>query len=118
MHIVFINWVIGTLSKKGWVDTDMIYPMVFSIHENEIYAFLHWMRHHQCPYTKDNAARRIFKRYCDNEILENRLVSLIFEQFGSSRSKPEGSISIELTPSSTGTSYRLKCKCGDNFEPG
>lgn len=94
-----------------------IYPIVFSIKEREIEAFLEWMREHDCAYMRFNRTKEILKGYTNEEIIMNGLVSMAFEQYGNDGSKVEADISFILNPSVLGTKYKLQCKCGEEFEP-
>ncbi|MCX8129055.1 MAG: hypothetical protein N3I35_03025 [Clostridia bacterium] len=115
---MFIRWLIGALGKSNNVDMLKAYPMVFSIHEYEIRSFLDWMRNHECEYSENNQTRIILNSYTNDEIIENGLVSMVFEQYGNDGHKFESNISLILEPSTFGTNYKIKCKCCEEFRPG
>lgn len=114
---MFVRWSLEKTSTIRKFDAPKIYPMVFSIHEDEVNKFLDWMREHDCEYSSKNKTRDILKGYTNEEIIKNGLVSMVFEQYGNDGSKCEGFISIILMPSVLGTKYILRCKCGEEFEP-
>ena len=115
--IMFIKWFLGSACKASDVKPSRVYPMVFSIHQIEIEALLDWMRHHNCSYMKHSTAKEVIKGYTNKEIIENDLVSMALEQFGNDGSKKESDISIIVIPSVMGTRYKVRCKCGEEFEP-
>lgn len=114
---MFIKWFLGAINKSDESKTMKVYPMVFSIHQNEIEELLDWVRYHKCPYMKHSSAKEIIKGYTNKEIIENGLVSMALEQFGNDGSKRDSNISIIVIPSVIGTKYKIRCKCGEEFEP-
>lgn len=114
---MIINWLLGKNSSNVKSGEDKVYPMVFSICEDEVRSFLEWMRKHECMYMINSRTREIINGYTDEELISNRLVSMAFEQYGNDGSKKESDISIVLTPSVLGTKYKLVCRCGEEFEP-
>lgn len=114
---MFIKWFLGSTNKTNEVKPSRIYPMVFSIRQSEIEALLDWMRSHNCPYMEHSTAKEVIKGYTNKEIIENGLVSMALEQFGNDGSKKESDISIIVIPSVMGTKYKIRCKCGEEFEP-
>lgn len=114
---MFIKWFLGSTSKTNRVNSNKFYPMVFSICQAEIEALLDWMRSHNCPYMKHSTAKEVIKGYTNKEIIENGLVSMALEQFGNDGSKQESNISIIVIPSVMGTKYKIRCRCGEEFEP-
>jgi len=114
---MFINWLIGIIGKDKPIESSKVYPMVFSIHEGEIEEFLNWMRVHNCHYVKNCKTKDLLNQYSNEEIIKNGFVSMAFEQYGNDGTKSEGDISIILSPSVLGTNYKLRCRCGEEFEP-
>ncbi|NLC68607.1 MAG: hypothetical protein GX754_07470 [Clostridiaceae bacterium] len=114
---MFIKWFLGAINKSGESKNLKVYPMVFSIRQDEIEDLLDWIRYHKCSYMEHSSAKEIIKGYTNKEIIENGLVSMALEQFGNDGSKKESNISIILIPSVMGTRYKIRCKCGEEFEP-
>jgi len=115
---MFINWLIGEIGRKRQTKSDKMYPVVFSIREDEVNTILDWMKNHNCCYAQNNTAREILNGYTNNEIINNGFLSMAFEQYGNDGSKNESDISIVLIPSVMGTRYKVVCRCGEEFEPG
>jgi len=94
-----------------------VYPIVIKMDENDIIACLEWLRIHDCIYSRCNTARHILNGYTNNEIITNGLLSELLEQYGSNGSLTGTNISLVLSPSIYGTSYKIFCRCGCAFIP-
>ncbi|MGI6778530.1 MAG: hypothetical protein ACOX7R_11145 [Acetivibrionales bacterium] len=114
---MFINWIIGLLSKRKTTHESELYPMVFSIHQSEIDEFINWMRNHSCNYTKNSHVKKLLSEYTNQEIIANGLVSAVFEEYGDETHSKGNAFSITLFPTAFGTEYKLNCSCGEVFEP-
>ena len=114
---MIINWFLGQIGKNHDLDVSKIYPVAFSVHQDELFCMLDWMCDHTCPYTVKKNAKRLLAAYSNEQIIESRLVSTVFEYDGDDGGMGESSVSIIITPSAKGTEYTLRCRCGAVFTP-